>query len=79
MFGSIFNPENKFWQTLDHLADLLILSLLWLLCSLPLVTAGAATTALYDAAAHCLRGPEPMPSASSEMDKFCASCWWSLT
>ena len=61
MFGSIFNPENKFWQTLDHLADLLILSLLWLLCSLPLVTAGAATTALYDAAAHCLRGPEPMP------------------
>lgn len=61
MFGSIFNPENKFWQTLDHLADLLILSLLWLLCSLPLVTAGAATTALYDAAAHCLHGPEPMP------------------
>lgn len=61
MFGSIFNPENKFWQTLDHLADLLILSLLWLLCSLPLVTAGAATTALYDAAAHCLRGPESMP------------------
>lgn len=61
MFGSIFNPENKFWQTLDHLADLLILSLLWLLCSLPLVTAGAAATALYDAAAHCLRGAEPMP------------------
>lgn len=61
MFGSIFNPQNKFWQTLDHLADLLILSLLWLLCSLPLVTAGAAATALYDAAAHCLHGSEPMP------------------
>lgn len=61
MFGSIFNPQNKFWQTLDHLADLLILSLLWLLCSLPLITAGAASTALYDAAAHCLHGPEPMP------------------
>lgn len=61
MFGSIFNPQNKFWQTLDHLVDLLILSLLWLLCSLPLITAGAASTALYDAAAHCLHGPEPMP------------------
>lgn len=61
MFGSLFNPQNKFWQSLDHLADLLILSLLWLVCSLPLVTAGAATAALYDAAAHCLRGPEPMP------------------
>lgn len=61
MFGSIFNPQNRFWQTLDHISDLLILSLLWLLCSLPLVTAGAATAALYDAAAHCLRGSEPMP------------------
>ncbi len=58
MFGSIFNPENHFWQALDHLADL---RLLWLLFSLPLLTAGAATTALYDAAAHCVRGGEPMP------------------
>lgn len=61
MFGNLFNPQNKFWQTLDHLADLLILSLLWLVCSLPLVTAGAASAALYDTAAHCLRGSEPMP------------------
>ena len=61
MFGNLFNPQNSFWQTVDHLSDLLILSLLWLLCSLPMVTAGAATTALYDTAAHCLRGGEPMP------------------
>lgn len=55
MFGNLFNPQNSFWQTVDHLSDLLILSLLWLLCSLPLVTAGAAAAALYDAAAHCRR------------------------
>ncbi|HIV51295.1 MAG TPA: DUF624 domain-containing protein [Candidatus Faecalibacterium intestinipullorum] len=61
MFGSIFNPENSFWQALDHLADLLILSLLWLVCSLPLVTVGASTAALYDAMARCVRGGEPMP------------------
>ena len=41
MSSGIFNPQNRFWQTLDHFADLLILSLLWLVCSLPLVTAGA--------------------------------------
>ena len=40
MSSGIFNPQNRFWQTLDHFADLLILSLLWLVCSLPLVTAG---------------------------------------
>lgn len=61
MFGNLFNPQNSFWQTIDRLSDLLILSLLWLICSLPLVTVGAASTALYDTAAHCFRGQEPMP------------------
>ena len=61
MSSGIFNPQNRFWRTLDHFADLLILSLLWLLCSLPLVTAGAATAALYDAVARCVRGAEPLP------------------
>lgn len=32
---------------LDKLGDTLILSLLWLVCSLPLVTIGASSTALY--------------------------------
>lgn len=61
MSSGIFNPQNRFWRTLDHFADLLILSLLWLFFSLPLVTVGAATTALYDAVAHCVRGTEPLP------------------
>lgn len=38
------------------LVDVLALSLLWLFCSLPLFTVGAATTALYDSAARCVRG-----------------------
>lgn len=37
------------------------LSLLWILCSLPLVTLGAAATALYDSVSHCLRFGEPGP------------------
>ena len=61
MSSGIFNPQNRFWQTLDRFADLLILSLLWLVCSLPLITAGAASAALYDAVARCVRGGEPMP------------------
>ena len=50
MFGRIFNPENAFFRTADKLADLVMLSLMWALCSIPLVTLGPATAALYDAA-----------------------------
>ena len=64
MSSGIFNPQNRFWQTLDHFADLLILSLLWLVCSLPLITAGAASAALYDAVARCVRGGEPLRGAT---------------
>ena len=40
---------------MSALTDLLVLSLLWLLTSLPLITLGPATAALYDAAARCVR------------------------
>lgn len=46
---------------MSKLVDVLGLSLLWLFCSLPLFTIGAATTALYDAAARCVRGEENGP------------------
>lgn len=54
-----FDPENFYWKCFDKMADVLGLSLLWFFLSLPVVTAGAATTALYDAASRCVRGGEP--------------------
>lgn len=59
--NQIFNPENFFWKCFDKMADALGLSLLWLLCSLPVVTIGPASAALYDAAVRCVRGGEPAP------------------
>lgn len=53
-----FNPENFYWKCFDKMADVLGLSLLWFFLSLPVVTIGAATTALYDSAARCVRGGE---------------------
>lgn len=41
----LFNVNNPFWQFLNKMTDQFLLSLLWLLCSLPLITAGAATAA----------------------------------
>lgn len=52
----IFNPDNFYWKCFDKMADVLGLSLLWFLLSLPVVTTGAATTALYDSASRSVRG-----------------------
>lgn len=54
-----FSPDNYFWKCFDKLADVLILSLLWFICSLPVVTVGAASAALYDAAVHTVLRNEP--------------------
>ena len=47
--------EGKFSRFMNRLADILYVGLLWLLVSLPLVTAGAAATAGYYAMAKCVR------------------------
>lgn len=58
MFRSIFRPYGLVWTMLNTVTDILGLSLLWLFCSLPVVTVGPATTALYDAAVHGIRYKE---------------------
>lgn len=41
------NPDNKFMNFLSRLGDLFILNVIYLLCCIPVITIGAATTALY--------------------------------
>ncbi len=45
MFGKIV--ENPVWLFMGKLVDMVVLGGLWLLCSLPVVTMGASTAALY--------------------------------
>ena len=42
-----FDPESKIMQALTFLADLLLLSVYFIITSLPIVTIGASATALY--------------------------------
>lgn len=58
MARGFFNPESPAWKPLGVLGDLILLSSFWLLGSLPLVTMGASSAALYDCAAHNLRQGE---------------------
>ena len=57
----LFDMDNPVMRTLSAAADLIILNLLTLLCCLPLVTMGAALTALNAAAIKILQGEETAP------------------
>ena len=58
MRSRLFDPESWLWKPLGFLGELVTLSLLWAVFSLPLVTLGPASAALYDTAVHVLRRRE---------------------
>lgn len=45
--GGFFNLDNPFFTVLGKLVDILLISILWLICCIPIVTIVPATTALY--------------------------------
>ena len=45
--GKIFDPESGIMQTLGRLGDLMLLSMLFFVTSLPIITIGASATAVY--------------------------------
>jgi uncharacterized membrane protein YesL len=45
--NNIFNLNSPVMQFLSKVFDLLILNLLWLICCIPIITIGPATTAMY--------------------------------
>ncbi len=51
----LFNYNGPVLQTINKLVDCVFLSILWLLCSIPILTLGASTTALYYTANKVLR------------------------
>ena len=47
MLENMFNNQNPFWQYMGRLFDAVMINLLWLICSLPVFTVGAASAAAY--------------------------------
>ena len=58
MFQSFFNPENPIFRFTGRVLDILVLSTMWVVCSLPVVTIGPASAALYYSCVKCLRYKE---------------------
>lgn len=55
MWNRFFDMENPIMRALGAICDLLVLNLLAILCSIPVVTAGAALTALSDVTLRIVR------------------------
>ena len=47
MFSNLFNYDNPVWRFIGKFWDVLVVNLLWIICSIPIVTIGASTTAMY--------------------------------
>lgn len=56
--NGLFSPNSKFGRAIIKAGYLIILSWLWLLCSLPIFTIGASSVALYDIVRKVLKDKE---------------------
>ena len=56
--SSLFSINSPLWEMTDKLVRFLWLSILWSICSIPVVTMGASTTALYSVTLKYVRGEE---------------------
>lgn len=45
--GNLFDLDAPIWAWMTEVADIMILSVLWWFCSVPIITSGASTTALF--------------------------------
>lgn len=51
----LINMDSKLFRVMTRVGDLMLLNVLLLVCSLPVITAGAALTAVYDMTLRILR------------------------
>lgn len=61
---SFFNLDSPIMQFLSRLADLIILNILFIICCIPIVTIGAATTALYTVTLKAVKNEESYITSS---------------
>lgn len=53
--GNFFNLEGGFFNIMGKVFDIMLVSLVWFLCCIPIITIGPATTALYYSVVKSIR------------------------
>ncbi len=54
MFGGFFDMDKPFWRWMGKIPEIVILSFLWYICSIPIITIIPASCALFDAVSRNL-------------------------
>ena len=54
MFGGIFDMDKPFWRWMGKIPEIIVLSLFWYICSIPIITIIPASCALFDAVSRNL-------------------------
>ena len=67
--------DSKWWKVLSRFSDLVILNVLYLLCSLPIVTNGAAQAGLYTAIRAMQDEKDETPPAKAFFKGFRSGLW----
>ena len=65
----LFSYESRFSQWMLRISYACCLNVLWFICSLPIITIGASTSALYYISLKIVRGEEGHVFSS-----FCVKC-----
>ena len=55
-----FKIDNPFFSLMDKIGDLVILNILWIVCCLPVITAGAASIAMFSVVMKMSAGEDPV-------------------
>ena len=58
MFRSLFDRNSAFFRGMERVWTLVVLNVLWVLCSLPVVTIGPSTAALYQVLGKVIQGED---------------------
>lgn len=53
--GGFFNINSPFFRVMSKVFDVCVLSIIWVVCCIPVITIGPATTALYYSIVKCIR------------------------
>lgn len=58
VMGNLFKVDGLLYKLMSIITDAFVLTFLWILCSLPLITIGASTTAVFSVTLKMVRGEE---------------------
>ena len=73
MLKTIFGIDGSFTGFMEKIADLFLVSILWIICSLPIVTIVLSTSALYYSVVKCVR--RERGTATHEFIHFIGENW----